>query len=260
MMGEQEQKKSGSERKADEAVVRITDLYKAFGSNKVLRGFNLEVGKDENVVVIGRSGCGKSVLLKCVIGMVIPDSGSISVFGKDIAGFSRKELIKLRSDIGFLFQSNALYDSMDIRENLLFTLQRRHKEIGHKEMDLLVEEVLENVGLPGTEALMPDELSGGMKKRIALARALILKPKLMLYDEPTTGLDPITSREISLLMRQLKDEYKMSSVIISHDLQCVEITADRIVALIDGMAAANGTWEELSRSEDPKVKRFFDGL
>lgn len=248
------------EREHKGAIVEIRDLYKSFGSNKVLRGMNLDVGRDENVVVIGRSGCGKSILIKCIIGLVIPDSGSISVFGKDITGYSRKELIKLRTEIGFLFQSNALYDSMDIRENLLFTLQRRHKEIGKKERDLLVEEVLENVGLPGTEALMPDELSGGMKKRIALARSLILKPKLMLYDEPTTGLDPVTSREISQLMRQLKDDYKMSSVIISHDLQCVEITADRIVALIDGVAAANGTWEELNRSADPNVKRFFDGL
>lgn len=260
MIREQEHKKSGMASNEQVAIVQLMDLHKSFGSNHVLRGMNLEVARDENVVVIGRSGCGKSVLLKCIIGLVTPDSGSISVFGQDIGGYTRKELIKLRSDIGFLFQSNALYDSLNIRENLLFTLQRRHKELSDKEMSFLVEEVLENVGLPGTESLMPSELSGGMKKRIALARALILKPKLMLYDEPTTGLDPITSREISQLMRKLKNDYKMASVIISHDLQCVEITADRIVALIDGVAAANGTWEELSRSKDPKVMRFFDGL
>ncbi|HCS19604.1 MAG TPA: ABC transporter ATP-binding protein [Bacteroidetes bacterium] len=257
MIKEQDNIKHVQGKTAGEVMVRLVDLHKSFGRNHVLRGMNLEVGANENVVVIGRSGCGKSVLIKCIIGLVTPDSGSIYVFGEDITKFKRKALIKLRSDIGFLFQSNALYDSLNIRENLLFTLQRRHKELSSKEMTMRMEEVLQNVGLPGIESLMPSELSGGMKKRIALARALILKPKLMLYDEPTTGLDPITSREISQLMAHLKDEYKMPSIIISHDLQCVEITADRIVALIDGVAAANGTWKELSKSADPRVNSFF---
>ncbi|MDP1728336.1 MAG: ATP-binding cassette domain-containing protein [Bacteroidota bacterium] len=240
-----------------ETVVKINNLYKSFGKNEVLKGINLTLSKGENLVVIGRSGCGKSVLAKCIIGLVNADQGKVFLFGNDITGYKRKELNLLRSKIGFLFQSNALYDSMNISDNLTFTLQRREKGKSRKELDMQVEEVLENVGLPESKYMMPAELSGGMKKRIGLARALILKPQLMLYDEPTTGLDPITSREISQLMLEMQHAYQISSVIISHDLQCTRITANRIIALIDGKCYAGGTYTELARSMDPKVNSFF---
>ena len=238
-------------------IVKIDHLYKSFGNNEVLKGVDLSLASGENLVVIGRSGCGKSVLIKCIIGLIDPDQGSIFVLGKDITTFNRKEMNALRSKVGFLFQGNALYDSMNVLDNLTFTLQRREKGKTQKELTMLVDEVLENVGLPAARNIMPAELSGGMKKRIGLARALILKPKLMLYDEPTTGLDPITSREISQLMITMQHTYHMSSIIISHDLQCVRMTSNRIIALIDGMCYANGTFEELRLSPDPKVNSFF---
>lgn len=240
-----------------DTVVMINNLYKSFGKNEVLKGVELNLSKGENLVVIGRSGCGKSVLAKCIVGLVNADQGTIHLFGNDITGYKRKELNLLRSKIGFLFQSNALYDSMNVRNNLLFTLQRREKSKSKKELDLQVDEVLENVGLPESKYVMPAELSGGMKKRIGLARALILKPELMLYDEPTTGLDPITSREISQLMIEMQHAYQISSVIISHDLQCTRITANHIIALIEGKCYATGTYDELARSQDPKVNSFF---
>jgi phospholipid/cholesterol/gamma-HCH transport system ATP-binding protein len=247
-------KKTGED---EGTVVQISKLYKSFGKNEVLKGIELTVGNGENLVVIGRSGCGKSVLIKCIIGLVRPDSGSICVFGNDITRFSRKQMIGLRSKIGFLFQSNALYDSMNVEDNLTFTLLRREKGKSKKEVKMQVEEVLENVGLTGSGRLMPAELSGGMKKRIGLARSLILKPKLMLYDEPTTGLDPITSREISQLMVDMQHSYRMSSIIISHDVQCVRITSNRIIALINGVCYAKGTYGELSGSPDPEINNFF---
>lgn len=240
-----------------DSLIEISDLYKSFGKNDVLKGVSLSLAKGENLVVIGHSGCGKSVLAKCIIGLIKPDRGKLLVFGTDIMKASHKEMNELRSKIGFLFQSNALYDSMNVKDNLAFTLLRREKNKTRREVGLLIHEVLENVGLPGAENLMPSELSGGMKKRIGLARALILKPALMLYDEPTTGLDPVTSRDISQLMVNMQETYHMSALIISHDIQCVRITANRVIALIDGICYADGTYQELSTHPDPKVNSFF---
>lgn len=232
-------------------------LYKSFGNNAVLRGVNLSLAIGENLVIIGRSGCGKSVLAKCVIGLVKPDSGSLRVLGTDMFTATPGEINALKARTGFLFQSNALFDSMDVEHNLTFALLRRNKQIGKKETDKLVDEVLDNVGLPASHKMMPGELSGGMRKRIGLARALILKPELMLYDEPTTGLDPVTSRDISQLMVDMQQAYHMSAIIISHDIQCVRITANKVIALIDGVSYATGTFNELSTHTDPKVNIFF---
>lgn len=241
-----------------EAVIEINHLNKSFGDNHVLRDFSFKLYKGENVVVLGKSGSGKSVLIKCIIGLMAPDSGTISVFGKDIPQLSHEELDKIRMKVGFLFQSNALYDSMTVRENLEFSLRRHSIKMEKEEVDQLVKEVLTNVGLPETTDMMPSELSGGMKKRIALARTLILKPEVILYDEPTTGLDPITGREISQLMLDVQKKYNTSSVIISHDMNCVKITADKIVMLIDGKCYAQGTYEQLKDSTDKKIKQFFE--
>lgn len=241
-----------------EAVIRIRNLKKAFGSNSVLRDFNVDLNEGENVVVLGKSGSGKSVLIKCIIGLMRPDSGSINVFGDEVTELSRDELDKMRSKVGFLFQSNALYDSMTVRENLEFPLRRHWIKTTKENENELVMEALTNVGLAETVDMMPAELSGGMRKRIALARTLILKPKIILYDEPTTGLDPITGKEISNLMLEVQKKYNTSSIIISHDMNCVKITSNRIVMLIDGVCYATGSYEELSRSGDKKIKQFFD--
>lgn len=243
---------------SNENVISIKGLYKSFGSNHVIKDFNLEVTKGESVVVLGKSGSGKSVLIKCIIGLIKPDAGTIKVFGKDVTKMNQRELDEMRVNVGFLFQSNALYDSMSVRENLEFPLRRHRKENRKDEINELVKEALSNVGLSHTIDMRPAELSGGMRKRIALARTLILKPGIILYDEPTTGLDPITGKEISLLMCDLAKKYQTSSIVISHDLNCVKIVATSIVMLIDGKCYAQGNYDELKQSTDPKIKTFFE--
>jgi phospholipid/cholesterol/gamma-HCH transport system ATP-binding protein len=240
-----------------EPVIEITDLCKSFGDNIVLNNFNLVLNKGESVAVLGKSGSGKSVLIKCIIGLLKSENGTVNVFGQSISDLNHAELDRIRVRIGFLFQSNALYDSMTVRENLQFPLRRHSIRLAKNEEDALLKEALENVGLFHTINMMPVELSGGMRKRIALARTLILKPEIILYDEPTTGLDPISGNEISELMVKVQEKYNTSSLIISHDMKCIKKTADRIVTLMDGKAYANGTYEELKVLTDPAVKQFF---
>lgn len=241
-----------------ESVVEIKDLYKSFGSNHVLRGFNLNLKKGENLVVLGKSGSGKSVLIKCMVGLLTPDKGIVEVFGKNIPTLDRDELDHIRVKIGFLFQSSALYDSMTVRENLEFPLRRHWISKTREEVDELVLEALDNVGLKDAIDLMPSELSGGMRKRIGLARTLILKPDIILYDEPTTGLDPITSREISNLIVNIQHKYNTSSIIITHDMACAKIVSNRVMILVNGIKFTEGTYDELNNSTDPQIKPFFE--
>ena len=241
-----------------EPIIIINDLHKTFGTNTVLNGFNMILNEGENLVVMGKSGSGKSVMIKCVIGLETPDSGSIFVMNKEINRLEREVIDELRTEIGFLFQGSALYDSMSVRENLEFPLRRHTKKFGKiEDTTPLVMEALESVGLANAINLMPNELSGGMKRRIALARTLILKPKIILYDEPTTGLDPITSKEIILLMKSIQEKYNTSSIIITHDVDCAKAIANRMVLLIDGINYIEGTFEDLKASTDPKVQAFF---
>lgn len=244
-------------RNMKDAVIKIEGLCKSFGANKVLDHFNLTLNRGENLVVLGKSGSGKSVLIKCIIGLIEPSRGKIRVLGKDVQALNHLQLDQLRVKVAFLFQSNALYDSMTVRENLEFPLRRHSFLLNTAEVDQMVMEALSNVGLEHTVDMMPADLSGGMRKRIALARTLILKPEIILYDEPTTGLDPITSLEISNLINQIRDKYQTSSIIISHDMHCVKTVAHRIAMLIDGKCYGEGTYEELSASDDPKIKPFF---
>lgn len=239
-------------------VLVVSHLCKSFGTNHVLTDFNLELKKGESVVVLGKSGSGKSVLIKCIIGLLQPDQGSIEMFGKNIPDLHPGELDKIRAKAGFLFQSNALYDSMTVRENLEFPLRRHWIKVSQEEVDKMVLGALEDVGLKHTVDMMPVELSGGMRKRIALARTLILKPEIILYDEPTTGLDPITGKEIIGLMKEIQEKYNTSSLIISHDMNCVRLASNRVVILVDGCCYANGTYEELMQNTDRKVKQFFE--
>lgn len=239
-------------------IIEIKNLYKKFGDNTVLNGFSMDLYEGENVVIMGKSGSGKSVMIKCVIGLETIDSGSINVMGNDISSLNHGQWDELRTEIGFLFQGSALYDSMSVRENLEFPLRRHTKKFGViEDTTPLVMEALENVGLTKAIDLMPNELSGGMKRRIALARTLILQPKIILYDEPTTGLDPITSKEIIMLMKSIQEKYKTSSLIITHDVDCARVTADRMILLIDGINYAEGTFNELASSKDEKVQAFF---
>lgn len=239
-------------------IIEIKELRKSFGDNIVLNGFNMNLYEGENLVIMGKSGSGKSVMIKCLIGLEEPDSGTITVMGKNINQLEQGELDELRTEIGFLFQGSALYDSMSVRENLEFPLRRHTKKFGIiKDTTPMVMEALENVGLSHAIDLMPSELSGGMKRRIALARTLILQPKIILYDEPTTGLDPITSKEIILLMMSIQKKYNTSSIIITHDVDCARVIANRMILLIDSINYAEGTFETLSTSEDPKIKAFF---
>lgn len=239
-------------------VLQIRNLSKSFGDNHVLQNFNLDLSKGENVVVLGKSGSGKSVLIKCIIGLMKPDSGTINILGKNIPDLNHDELDRVRAKVGFLFQSNALYDSMTVRQNLEFPLRRHWIETSREDVNKLIMEALTDVGLADTADMMPAELSGGMRKRIALARTLILKPEIILYDEPTTGLDPITGKEISKLMLEIQKKYNTSSIIISHDINCVKIVANRIIMLIEGACYANGTYEELEKSNDKRVSQFFE--
>ncbi|MFT4849953.1 MAG: phospholipid/cholesterol/gamma-HCH transport system ATP-binding protein [Sediminicola sp.] len=239
-------------------VLELVNLKKSFGDNHILNGFNLQLFEGENLVVMGKSGSGKSVMIKCLVGLLQANSGSIKIKEHDITVLGQTELDVLRTEIGFLFQGSALYDSMTVRENLEFPLRRHKAKLRITESnEVLVKEALANVGLDDAIDLMPAELSGGMKRRVALARALILKPKIILYDEPTTGLDPITSKEIIELIRTVQKKYGTSSLIITHDVDCARVISNRIILLIDGINYTEGSFKELNQSEDPKVRAFF---
>ncbi len=238
-------------------VIEIIDLYKSFGTNEVLKGVNLTVKKGENLVILGKSGSGKSITIKCIVGLMGIDKGEINVFGTDITKLDNNGLNKIRVRIGFLFQNAALYDSMSVRDNLGFTLKRHAKELSSEEVDSQIKEILESVGLIEAIDKMPSELSGGMRKRIGLARTLILKPEIILYDEPTTGLDTITSREISELVVEIQKKYKTTSIIITHDMACAKFTSNRLMILKDGIIHAEGTYDELEKSDDEWVRSFF---
>ncbi len=241
----------------NEVVIEIKHLKKSFGSKDVLKDINLDVHRGENVVVLGRSGQGKSVTIQCIVGMLIPDAGTLKVFGEEVAELGEKELKELRMKIGFLFQSGALYDSMTVRENMEFPLTRVLKINDRAELDSRVNEILEAVGLSDAADKMPSDLSGGMRKRAGLARTLIIKPEIMLYDEPTTGLDPITSREISKLILEMQKKYKTTAIIITHDMDCARVVADRVVIMNEGEYLAEGTFDELHKSNNEIVKSYF---
>ncbi len=240
-----------------EVVVEMGHVRKTFGSKDVLKDISLTLKRGENLVILGRSGQGKSVTIKCIVGMLTQDDGTVKVFGDEVADMDSSELKELRTKVGFLFQSGALYDSMTVRENLEFPLTRVLKIHDQDELDDRVAEVLDAVGLADAIDKMPSELSGGMRKRVGLARTLIVKPEIMLYDEPTTGLDPITSREISDLILQMQKKYKTSSIIITHDMECAKIIADRLIVLNDGLFVAEGTYQQLERSDEEFVRSFF---
>jgi phospholipid/cholesterol/gamma-HCH transport system ATP-binding protein len=242
----------------DQKVISIKGLHKSFGDLQVLRGIDLDVHKGENVVVLGRSGSGKSVLIKIIAGLLKPDEGVVNVLGQQVDKISEKELLALRLKIGFSFQSSALYDSMNVRENLEFPLTKNVKHLSRKEIDDAVTEVLEAVSLQQTINQMPSELSGGQKKRIGVARTLILRPEIMLYDEPTAGLDPITCIEINELINEVQERYHTSAIIITHDLTCAKETGDRLVMLLGGKFIREGSFLEVFNTEDETVKNFFD--
>jgi phospholipid/cholesterol/gamma-HCH transport system ATP-binding protein len=239
-------------------VIRIRGLVKSFGTNHVLRGVDLEVRQGENVAVLGRSGTGKSVLIKIIAGLLKPDKGSVIVLGENVAELDYKELEKLRLHIGFSFQSSALYDSMTVRENLEFPLLRNGGSRKKKDVDAAVEEVLDAVGLSQTINQYPSELSGGQRKRIGIARTLIMQPQIMLYDEPTAGLDPITSIEINNLIKEVQQKYNTASIIITHDLTCAKTTSDRIAILLDGKFLKTGSFEDVFEDKDERIKSFYD--
>ncbi len=241
----------------ERAVVEIRGLEMSFGSKKVLKGLNMDLFKGENLVVLGKSGSGKSVTIKCMVGLLTQQAGSLKIFGKEVKEQNENDLKELRIRTGFLFQSGALYDSMTVEQNLEFPLTRVLKLKDKKDIKCRIEEVLESVGLSDAIDKMPSDLSGGMRKRIGLARTLILKPEIMLYDEPTTGLDPITSREISELMLEMQEKYQTSSVIITHDMACAKITGDRMLVLSNGTFIAEGTYEELQDGQNELVRSFF---
>ncbi len=240
-----------------DVVIEIEHLKKSFGKQRVLNDVSLQLFNGENLVVLGKSGSGKSVLIKCIVRLLDPDGGTINVLGDNINSLDINELGEVRKKMGFLFQSGALYDSMTVKQNLEFPLRRIRKNLGQKEIDEKVKEVLENVGLSDALNKMPSQLSGGMRKRISLARTIIVDPRIMLYDEPTTGLDPVTSDEISLLINDIQKKYKTSSIIITHDIECVRNTANRVIMLQDGEVYMEGSLDEFENSDDTLIKSFF---
>ncbi len=263
-MNEQENKETNATQQAaaapvnnQELVVHVVDVKKAFGKQEVLKGVSLDIHKGESVVIMGKSGTGKSVLIKCLVGLLTPDSGRAEVFGQHVPDLKPEELNATRKRIGFLFQSGALYDSMSVRDNLLFPLRDDHK-MSLADKTKLVEEALADVGLTDAIDKMPAQLSGGMRKRVGLARTIILKPEIILYDEPTTGLDPITTHEISLLIKDIQTKHGSSSIIITHDIECARVTANRITILYEGQFVEEGSMEELSKSDNETVKNFFN--
>jgi phospholipid/cholesterol/gamma-HCH transport system ATP-binding protein len=243
--------------KSAEMVIEINNLRKGFGDLEVLRNVSLQLFNGENLAVLGKSGSGKSVLIKCIVRLLSPDEGTIQVFGENVSTLKSDGLGELRKKIGFLFQGGALYDSMTVKQNLEFPLRRIKKNLTQKEIDDKVEEVLENVGLADSTDKMPSQLSGGMRKRISLARTIVVDPLIMLYDEPTTGLDPATSDEISSLINEVQKKYKTSSLIITHDIECARATADRVIMLHEGEVYQEGILEKFERSTDTLIKSFF---
>ena len=238
-------------------IIDIKNLKKSFGDQKVLDGVTLQLHEKENLVVLGKSGSGKSVLIKCIVSLLKHDEGSIQVGDHELTDINEEDLIEVRKKIGFLFQGAALYDSMTVRENLTFALSRLNEDFSKEEVTTKIEEALANVSMPNSIDKMPSELSGGMKKRIGLARTLVVNPKIILYDEPTTGLDPITSDEISNLINDTKTKFNNSSIIITHDIKCVKTVADRIIMIKDGKVYKEGTLEEFTKDSDPYIKSFF---
>lgn len=238
-------------------MIDVKNLWKSFGEKEVLKGVNLHLNKGENLGILGKSGTGKSVLAKCIVRLITPDEGEIKVLGQNILTMSTNDLNNMRKKIGYLFQGGALYDSMSVRENLEFPIRRTQMEKHKSEVSEMIETALNSVGLLDAINKMPSELSGGMKKRIGLARALILKPEVILYDEPTTGLDSVTSGEISELILKVQEEYNASSIIITHDMKCAKITTNKIKILQDGNFYAEGTYDELSKSQDKEIKAYF---
>lgn len=242
----------------DESVIAITGLYKSFGPLDVLKGVDFNVFKGENVAVLGKSGTGKSVLIKIIVGLLKPDKGEVMVLGKQVDKLKGKELDALRLRIGFSFQNSALYDSMNVYQNLAFPLTMNVKNLSKKEVDTAVEEALEAVGLKDKIKQMPSDLSGGQRKRIGIARTLILKPEIMLYDEPTSGLDPITSSEINELIVEVQQQFNTSSVVITHDLTCAKATGNRVAILLEGKFLRTGKFDEVFDTDDAQVKSFYN--
>jgi len=253
------QEKSDTPLQADEVIV-AKDIRKSFGDLDIIKKVSFALKKGENLVVMGRSGTGKSVLIKCIIGLLKPDAGQLQVLKYDTMNSYEEEVAELRRSVGYLFQGGALYDSMTVERNLKFPLRRVTEAPSEAEIDHMVTEALQNVGLAETRSKMPSELSGGMKKRIALARTLIMKPKIMLYDEPTTGLDVITSNEISDLILKMREKYEISSIIITHDISCVDKTADRILILDDGYVLTEGSHEQVRKTKDTKIRSYFESI
>ena len=242
----------------EQNIINIEKLTKSFGKNNVLKGIDLTVNKGDNLVILGRSGSGKSVTIQCLVGLHKVDKGQIEVFGTDVTKLNYEELNKIRLRIGFLFQNGALYDSMSVRDNLAFTLKHHTKDLPKEEVEKQIVEVLENVGLEEAIDKMPSQLSGGMIKRIGLARTLIIKPEIILYDEPTAGLDTITGKEISSLILSVQEKYKTTSIVITHDIICAKMTANRIMIIKEGLIHVEGTFEELKNSSDEWVRSFFE--
>lgn len=246
-----------SEYREEERVIYVRDLYKSFGMNHVLHGINLEVYRRQNVAVLGRSGTGKSVLIKIICGLLKPDRGVVNVLGREVDELGTHELRELRLKVGFSFQNSALYDSMTVRENLAFPLVRNSKHLSRKEVTNEIESVLDDVGLLKTIDQMPSELSGGQRKRIGIARTLILRPEIMLYDEPTSGLDPITSIEINKLINHVRTKFNTTSIIITHDLTCAKSTGDKVAMMHEGRFIKEGTFEEVFSSDDERIQNFY---